>query len=77
MNALFSWFRKCALSLQAGKPVRQEVTIYSAFGDTSYYLCPKCGILLEREFVHYCDECGQKLNWHRIEVQLFEECPFP
>ena len=29
----------------------------------AYYLCPKCGITLEREFVAYCDRCGQNLGW--------------
>ncbi len=29
----------------------------------SYYVCPRCRIPLEREFVAYCDRCGQCLNW--------------
>ena len=28
-----------------------------------YYLCPRCGILLERKYVSYCDHCGQHLGW--------------
>ena len=31
--------------------------------DTSFFVCPQCGITLEREFVNYCDRCGQRLNW--------------
>ena len=26
-------------------------------------VCPFCGMTLEREFLNYCDRCGQKLNW--------------
>ena len=29
----------------------------------AYYVCPRCGITLEREFVAYCDRCGQHLGW--------------
>ena len=28
-----------------------------------YYVCPRCGITLEREFMGYCDRCGQHLEW--------------
>ncbi len=33
------------------------------FPDTSFFVCPQCGITLEREFMNYCDRCGQRLNW--------------
>ena len=29
----------------------------------AYYVCPKCNITLEREFMAYCDRCGQHLGW--------------
>ena len=29
----------------------------------AYYVCPRCDITLEREFVAYCDRCGQHLDW--------------
>ena len=32
------------------------------FPDTSFFVCPQCGITLEREFMKYCDCCGQCLN---------------
>ena len=28
-----------------------------------YYICPRCGITLEREFMAHCDRCGQCLDW--------------
>lgn len=27
-------------------------------------VCPRCKITLEREYMGFCDRCGQKLNWH-------------
>lgn len=34
-------------------------TRYSA----SYFICPRCLATLDREFVAYCDRCGQCLDW--------------
>lgn len=38
-----------------------EVKVYS-FGD-SCAVCPRCKRGLIREFVKFCDSCGQKLEW--------------
>ena len=38
-----------------------EVRVFLS-GD-AYYICPRCGITLEREFMSYCDRCGQHLGW--------------
>lgn len=27
-------------------------------------ICPRCHISLEREYMNFCDRCGQKLCWH-------------
>lgn len=32
-------------------------------GETGYYVCPRCDISLDREFMAYCNNCGQKLDW--------------
>ncbi|MCD8126177.1 MAG: hypothetical protein LUD82_01480 [Clostridiales bacterium] len=31
-----------------------------------YCVCPRCGAVLEREFMAYCTGCGQKLDWRRV-----------
>ena len=28
-----------------------------------YYVCPRCDSSLDREYISYCDRCGQHLNW--------------
>jgi len=42
-----------------------EVLIISSalYGKTGYYVCPRCSITLEREFMAFCDRCGQRLDW--------------
>lgn len=29
----------------------------------SYPICPRCVNLIDREYMFFCDRCGQKLNW--------------
>lgn len=29
----------------------------------SYPLCPRCNSSLEREYMRFCDSCGQRLAW--------------
>ena len=45
--------------------VTELMVFSSAFGRTSYYVCPRCKITMEREFQSYCDRCGQRLDWKR------------
>ena len=41
-----------------------EVMAFETFhGKTGYYVCPRCSTTMEREFVSYCDRCGQHLSW--------------
>ena len=43
------------------------VTKVIAFTNTTYPLCPRCDLSLEREYMSFCDRCGQKLNWDLFE----------
>lgn len=47
----------------------REVMVYQSeqTGDIGYYVCPRCHITLEREFVSFCDRCGQNLDWEDYE----------
>lgn len=35
-------------------------------GDT-YPLCPRCDNSIDREYMRYCDHCGQRLDWSMID----------
>ena len=42
----------------------EDATIFPNFSmDDIYYRCPRCQSLLDREFMAYCDCCGQCLDW--------------
>lgn len=45
-----------------------EVILYQLFdGNNAYYVCPRCQITMEREFMSFCDRCGQCLDWDDYE----------
>ena len=52
------------LSYRVGMRVT-EVMVFDTpvYGKTRYYVCPRCKITMEREFVSFCDRCGQHLDW--------------
>ena len=32
-------------------------------GIYAYPICPRCDTTLSREYLSFCDRCGQRLNW--------------
>lgn len=51
-------------SYRVGMRVTEVMVFKSSFtGETGYYVCPRCRITLEREFMCFCDRCGQRLDW--------------
>lgn len=50
--------------------VPMAVTQLRVYSWKLYYICPRCGITLEREFMAYCDRCGQCLDWEYYEKAM-------
>ena len=48
------------------KPVTDYIVLHSSTGPSLYYLCPSCEILLPREYMDFCDCCGQQLGWEQV-----------
>jgi len=59
------------------KPVRNSAVLYRlpmqvtqvielTSGD-SYPICPRCGCTMDREYMNFCDRCGQRLGWERFD----------
>ncbi len=51
------------LSFREPMPVTQIRCYRCHHGITSFSVCPRCGISMEREYQSYCDRCGQCLDW--------------
>jgi len=45
-------------------PVK-DVRIFA--NGNAYPICPRCVNTLDREYMSFCDRCGQKLNWQRFD----------
>lgn len=54
---------KVAMTYRAPMPVIH----LKRYRETTYYLCPRCKVTLEREFTAYCDRCGQRLSWKKYK----------
>ena len=39
----------------------REIMVFK--GGDSYPVCPNCGVTIGREYVNFCDRCGQRLSW--------------
>lgn len=48
-------------------PVTELKMLCDCFGQPAYYVCPRCGLTMEREFMSYCDRCGQRLGWRNYQ----------
>lgn len=49
----------CVMEVMAYKSTWME--------EDGYYLCPRCHITLERDFMSFCDRCGQRLDWSKYK----------
>lgn len=56
-----------ALTYRRPMLVRELMVFESGLRTDSYYVCPRCQITMEREFMQYCDRCGQCLDWSRYD----------
>lgn len=44
---------------------------YSSCPDLfTYPLCPRCTLPMQREYQHFCDHCGQALDWKHFSNAL-------
>lgn len=54
-----------AISYRIALPVTKIVQ-YPTYG-YCYPLCPRCKNSMEREYMRFCDRCGQKINWDHLD----------
>ena len=54
-----------AVSYRTALPVT-KVILYSN-DKFCYPMCPRCKISMDRDYMSFCDHCGQKLNWDYVD----------
>ena len=52
------------------KPMEVKEVVCFPHEDGLYARCPRCRITMEREYVRYCDRCGQCLDWESYDDAL-------
>ena len=51
-----------------------QVRCFPQQGWTAVYpVCPRCGVTMEREYQHFCDRCGQKLDWSAFSLNSSQD----
>ena len=63
----FSVFFQLLMTYRTPMMVKDMVAFYYFPEDNVYYRCPRCQELLPREFMAYCDRCGQCLDWSEYQ----------
>ena len=58
------------ISFREPMPVTHIRRFYQHLGTTSFPICPRCGITMEREYQSYCDRCGQRLDWKNLSKAI-------
>lgn len=62
------WFRSLYRHLSYRTPMMvTQMRIFSGQHTFGYYICPRCHMTMDREFMAYCDRCGQCLDWTDYE----------
>ena len=59
----FSVFFHLLMTYRTPMMVQDEMVFRRFPEDDIFYRCPRCQVLLEREFMAYCARCGQCLDW--------------
>ena len=59
----FSVFFQLMLSYRVPMRVKDAILLPRWPRNHIYYYCPRCQHLLERDFVAYCCNCGQCIDW--------------
>jgi len=50
-------------SYRVPMPVTELKVFPDCRGKPAYYVCPRCRLTMEREYMGFCDRCGQRLDW--------------
>lgn len=63
-----------AVSYRISRPVTKILLLPS--GD-SHPICPRCDITMDREYMRFCDRCGQHLGWNLFRFASVIYPPYP
>ena len=54
-------------------PITEVVVLKSG---SCYPRCPRCELSIDREYMNFCDRCGQRLEWREFALgKVYEVVP--
>lgn len=59
-----------AITYRLPLPIKEVMVLKSG---CCYPRCPRCSQSLEREYMCFCDRCGQRLDWHEFALDKVYE----
>ena len=72
-SVLLRWLNTKAPGFQIQKQLLYRVPLAVTktwqYKDATYPICPRCGITIEREYVAFCSQCGQRLYWELFKIR--------
>lgn len=71
-QAGFNLSKFSALSARIPKEVTTVLVLHYGL---SYPICPRCDNTIEREYMCYCDRCGQRLSWNGFDAAVKVRAP--
>ena len=45
------------------RPMPVTEVVHFSHSSGSFPRCPRCRLTMDREYMSFCDRCGQKLDW--------------
>lgn len=77
-------FSKTATKVQR-KPIRVAAIMYRVplmvtavllfKNGIAYPICPRCDCTIDREYMRFCDRCGQRLGWDMFDTAEIIHAP--
>ena len=64
--------RISAILYRVPLPVTQVLVLLH--GDM-YPICPRCDCTIDREYMNFCDRCGQRLGWKLLDFAKEVKAP--
>ena len=63
----FPQIRFAANAVSYRIPLLVTEVVESGFPKSCFPVCPRCSRSMEREYMAFCDCCGQRLSWHLLQ----------
>ena len=69
-SAAGNTYEEAASAQSYRRPMAVREVIYYRRSNVCFPMCPRCSCTVEREYMAFCDRCGQRLDWMDFDHAL-------